>query len=143
MIVSFDTPKKQRKKRKDAGLRKPFTPTKEARRAATIKYELSNPDVVMLNRARHRAKKRGWEFNIERHDIVIPDICPVLKIPLVVHKEGKPGYHHDSPSLDRIDNSKGYVKGNIRVISNKANLLKSNASIEDMRLILEDMESRL
>ena len=60
-------------------------------------------------------------------------------IPLVLtiyHYEGVLG--DDSPSLDRIVSSLGYVKGNIRVISYKANRVKSNATLEELRKVYED-----
>lgn len=44
-----------------------------------------------------------------------------------------------SPSLDRLDSSKGYVKGNVRVISKRANQLKNNATVEEMRMVLADL----
>ena len=55
----------------------------------------------ILSRAKSRAAKRGLEFNLTIEDIIIPAICPVFKKPIVV------------PSIDRIDSSKGYVRGNI------------------------------
>lgn len=63
----------------------------------------------------------------ELSDIQIPELCPVFKTPMV------------SPSLDRIDSSKGYVKGNVRVISKRANQLKSNATVEEMEMVLADL----
>lgn len=83
----------------------------------------------MLARAKSRAKERGIDINITIEDIVIPNSCPVLGIPLVVHK-GKSGTNWDSPSLDKIDPEKGYVKGNIMIISSLANSMKYNASKE-------------
>lgn len=47
-----------------------------------------------------------------------------------------------SPSLDRIDSSKGYVKGNVRVISARANMLKNNATVEELTLVLKDLKRR-
>lgn len=83
----------------------------------------------MLESARHRAKKRGIEFSITTDDIVIPERCPLLGIPLLRHT----GYRSDSnPSLDRIDNSKGYVPGNVQVISLRANRLKSDATLAEL-----------
>ena len=45
---------------------------------------------------------------------------------------GKPGGKMNSPSLDRMDNSKGYVKGNVQVISHKANSMKFSASKDEL-----------
>lgn len=84
----------------------------------------------LYNAAKSRAAMRGREFNIELSDVVIPAQCPVLKISM------------DSPSIDRIDSSKGYIKGNIRVISKRANTLKNNATTEELALVLQDARSR-
>lgn len=77
--------------------------------------------------AQSRAVKNDLEFNILESDIIVPEICPILEIPIFA---GDKDNYANSPSLDRIDNSKGYVKDNIRVISMKANTMKSNASKE-------------
>ena len=71
-------------------------------------------------------------------DIVVPDVCPVLGIP-IQKNHGHQGYFDDSPSVDRIIPELGYTKGNVRVISNRANLLKNNAKIEELELVLEDL----
>ena len=98
----------------------------------------SNQDRVLLKNARCRARKSGIEFNIEAEDVVIPKKCPVLGITL--EKFNKPGGHHASPTIDRIDPSKGYVKGNVRVISMRANRMKSDANIENVKALLEYLE---
>jgi hypothetical protein len=70
-------------------------------------------------------------------DLDIPEYCPVLGCKL---KLGYGKKLYSSPSIDRIDNSKGYIKGNVRVISHRANQLKSNMSVEEARLVLKDLE---
>jgi len=85
----------------------------------------------MHQRAKQRSKELGRDFNIEVSDIVIPDVCPVLGIPLNMNC-GRSGAYRNSPSLDRIDNTKGYVKGNIQVISQLANAMKCHASNEEL-----------
>lgn len=82
----------------------------------------------MLIRAKNRAKKRGLEFNILKEDLSIPEKCPILLIPIIVGGDLKA----NSPSLDRIDTNKGYIVGNVRVISNKANACKSDLSAEQI-----------
>ena len=84
----------------------------------------------MLAGARRRASLKGIDFNITEEDIVIPPICPILEVPLVI---GTKDNYEYSPSLDRIDNSKGYIKGNIQVISKKANSMKNSATLGELK----------
>ena len=90
----------------------------------------------MLNRSKSRAKQKGFEHNIELNDIKIPDNCPLLEIPLI---KGKKSVQENSPTLDRIDSSKGYIKGNVWVISYKANTIKSNATPEELLRIATNL----
>ena len=89
-----------------------------------------NHEKAILLRAKQRAKQKDFEFNLEAVDIVIPLKCPILDIEIV--RNTNSSVKANSPSLDRIDNTKGYVKGNIMVISNKANTMKNNASPEEL-----------
>lgn len=89
------------------------------------------PEKRMLARAKGRAKERGHEFDLELSDIHIPTHCPVLGIELVAHK-GRSGGNPNSPALDRVDNNKGYVKGNVMVVSHRANMMKVDASPEEL-----------
>ncbi len=82
--------------------------------------------VRLWRSARARAKRDNIEFNIEIEDIVVPAKCPIFGVPLVQ------GNRRWAPSLDRIVNAKGYVVGNVAVISNKANSLKSDATCEQL-----------
>ncbi len=90
----------------------------------------------MFRRAKARAKERGLEFNLDHSDISIPTHCPVLGFELVCHK-GRSGGNPNSPALDRIDNSKGYVKGNVMVVSHRANMMKVDASPEELVMFAE------
>ena len=63
-----------------------------------------SPEVRMYRRSKTRAKERGVEFTIDKEDIYIPEVCPILGVPLVV-KSGSSGGSNNSPALDRIDNS--------------------------------------
>ena len=51
------------------------------------------------------------------------------------------GNKRESPSLDRFIPEDGYIKGNVVWISGKANSMKSDASIEEVRLLYEWMNS--
>lgn len=94
----------------------------------------------MMYLAIGRARKRGLEFSITESDISIPEFCPILGIPLSV---GIGKATANSPSLDRIDNTKGYVPGNVVVVSFKANTIKNNATVEELRKVLKFYEARL
>lgn len=90
----------------------------------------ANPERNLWRGARDRALRDGLDFNIEISDIFIPEFCPILSIKLARFDR------KTAPSLDRIDNSKGYVKGNVRVISNRANIMKGDMLIDDMERLL-------
>ena len=87
----------------------------------------------LYNSAKRRAKNKGYDFNIELEDVVVPEFCPVLGIKLC---NGDGVAIDSSYSLDRIDTSIGYVKGNVVVVSYKVNTMKSNGTIEDMEKIV-------
>lgn len=78
-----------------------------------------------------RCRKVGIEFDLKEEDIVMPDVCPVLGIKL---EKGSGSIQNASPSFDRIDPSKGYVKGNIQILSVKANAMKRDATPEELRM---------
>ena len=61
-------------------------------------------------------------------------MCPVFNIKL------NTGNRLNSPTLDRIDNNLGYVKGNIKIISSKANRLKNNGTLEEFKKIIDYIE---
>ncbi len=94
---------------------------------------VKDPRKQMLVNAKSRAKLHKLDFNLSLKDIIIPKICPVLGIPIEVTK----GQTYNSPSLDRLIPSKGYVKNNVQVISWRANDLKKNATIEELEKVLQ------
>ena len=87
----------------------------------------------LLNNARGRSKRKFIEFSIDRDDINIPNVCPYLKTKFVF------GDYNTSMSLDRIDPNKGYVKGNIQVISSKANRMKNTATKNELILFAKEI----
>ena len=98
------------------------------------KWAARNIEHNLLNAARRTAKVKGLPFNIVLSDIVIPAACPVLGIEL--QRVGG-ARTHNSPSIDRIVPSLGYVKGNVIVVSWRANRLKADASREELRKLFE------
>lgn len=103
---------------------------------AQDKYRKSNPLKYMLNATKRRATHRGQEFNLDISDIIIPKICPLLGLALD-HLSPDLACH---PSIDRYDNSKGYVKGNVWVISLRANILKNNATADELYRLAENLK---
>lgn len=108
-------------------------------------YLAQDPRVKLLNAARARAKSKGIEFSLTIDDIVIPETCPVLDIPLfpTVGQGMKPPTElPNSPSIDRIDNSKGYVRDNICIISMRANHVKKDSTAEELELVVKYMRDK-
>jgi len=105
------------------------------RRKYYIKYAHLHPEKYMMASIRGRAKDRGIECTIQESDIVIPETCPYLGIKLLAQTSqgnGKGKTLPNSASVDRIDPTKGYVQGNIQVISHLANRMKSNATLDQL-----------
>ena len=93
----------------------------------------------MVYEARKRAKKFGLDCTITPKDIVIPEFCPILGLKL---ERGKVDKNRDNtPSLDRVFPEKGYVPGNIAVMSYRANRIKNNGTAAEHRLIADWMDS--
>ena len=101
--------------------------------------ENSNTKQRIFYRVKSRAKRNGIDFTIDEADIKVPETCPILGMVLDVLPGKGSGYHPTSPSLDRINPAYGYVKGNVRVISARANLLKNNATSAELKLVLADL----
>ena len=99
-----------------------------------------DPRGRMVATAKYRAKKYGLPFSLTKHDFVIPDVCPLLGIP--INKVGSKRTDN-SPSLDKIDPAKGYTTGNVWVISDKANRMKQNMSVELLRHFADKIEQHL
>ena len=90
----------------------------------------------ILKRSRLRAERMGVEFNLEKEDIVIPSVCPIFGIPLFI---GHKCSSDNSPSIDRIDNTKGYTPDNIWIISSKANRMKTTSSLEELEILVSKL----
>ena len=136
--------------------------TKEAKRLYDIEYRKKNKEkrseqnkdwyqsyrkVKFTNEPQHylwyvartRSRQNGAEFTITKEDIVIPKICPILGLELV---KGN-GYLPNAMSLDRVDNEKGYIPGNVRVISRKANIMKSDLTIDLLEKIINYIKNKI
>jgi hypothetical protein len=106
--------------------------TKSVRKARQL-----NPAKLLLKSAKNRAKQKGIPFNITEEDIPIPEFCPILKVKI----ELEPFRHRHGPSIDRKIPSLGYVKGNVAVISMRANLMKRNYTLDFFEAVVAYLRS--
>lgn len=90
----------------------------------------------MLKAAKQRAKQQNVPFGLTENDFEIPVYCPVLGT-LLSRSLGSKGPGHNSPTLDRIIPSRGYVPGNVVVISNRANRAKNDLSADELRALAD------
>lgn len=100
-----------------------------------------DPRAKMLSAAKKRAALKGVPFDLGLGDIAIPEICPLLGVTLAV---GAKTICDASPSLDRIHNDAGYVRGNIIVVSYAANRAKGALCADQLlklALNLKELES--
>jgi hypothetical protein len=109
----------------------------EKYRSYGLAYRSKNPERYLIQHAKHRAKKNGLMFDLEEGDLHLPEFCPVLGIKLEWGVGKRASANHNSPSLDRIVPERGYTKGNVMVISNRANHLRNNATAEELRLVAD------
>jgi len=111
----------------------------------TAHYRKDNPVLVqtanMVKNARQRAKDKNLAFNIDNDFVrsITPSHCPIFntKLEWSLQRGNGPRSLPNSPSLDRIDPERGYVKGNVWIISYRANQIKSDASHEELKLVTE------
>ena len=95
------------------------------------KQDPNNIIKYLLRYAKSRADKRGLDFDLTPKDIVLPEICPIMKMPFIANDK-KYAY-----SLDRIDSTRGYTKDNVWVISLIANSMKWTSTHEERKLFAQ------
>ena len=106
------------------------------------RWARENPDKMLQSRLRNgaqtRARALGVPFNLKISDIVVPDTCPVFGLKLEKNKDRQ---RDNSPTLDRTVPELGYVVGNVKVISYKANCIKSFGTAEEHRAVANYMDA--
>lgn len=88
---------------------------------------------------------KGIEFDIKPEDLVMPKRCPLLGVELIMYTDTQTS-HEDKDklwSIDRRDPSKGYVKGNVWIVSYRANQIKSDATLEELETIARNLRIEL
>ena len=96
-----------------------------------------HPNYLLFHSLKTRAKALGILFELEMDDIIIPEVCPLLGIPIIKCSGD------NSPSVDRLYPERGYIPSNIKVISMKANRIKNDATLEEMLLLTENLPKYL
>ena len=112
-----------------------YEENKEQLKAAQKAKYRANPLKYLIYAAKARAEKLGLDFNLSEANTRMPDVCPAFKKPFVV------GDRNLAPSIDRIDPRKGYVVGNVAIISFRANRLKMNASLAELKQLVAWLET--
>ena len=100
----------------------------------------NNPALRLINSTKKTAKVKGIEHNLLPEDLILPEYCPLLEIK-IDYSAGN-GKNMYNPSVDRIDSSKGYVKGNVEVMSSLANIMKNKATIEQLKTFAKNILER-
>lgn len=91
----------------------------------------------MIRQIKYSAKRRNIEFDLTYEDIKLPRYCPLLELKLDYESKNASNPLH--PSIDRIDNTKGYIKDNIIVLSRQANAMKNEATSEQLRTFSKNL----
>lgn len=104
-------------------------------------YYKKNYARIVVSNALNRAVNRDLPFNIDESDIIIPTHCPLLGIEIKINYSGK--RQNNSPTLDRFIPELGYIKGNVWMISWKANRIKSDLNKEELKMFCENVLKRL
>ena len=95
----------------------------------------------MWSQAQGRAKAKGLIFDLDIEDCAIPEICPILGIPIIQIPRGEKiagrKRSPNSPSTHRINPRGGYTKDNVLIVSWMANDLIKNGSLEEFQRIVQ------
>lgn len=119
-------------------------PTYREKRCSGEKAYRRTPKALksrLLSYSKKRAKQKNIEHNITEDDIELPEYCPIFKN-MKLESNSKT-IKDNSYTIDRIDPKKGYVRGNVKVISSKANRLKNNMSLEEILLLAEYIKENI
>ena len=117
-----------------------FKSLQQSQLRSSHKYKKDDPRIGMYRNAKSRAIRKNLPFEITVEDIIIPDVCPLLEIPLLRVKEKNAA---SNPSLDRIIPCLGYIPSNIQVISYRANMLKRDCQLKELQMLVTNWEKQL
>ena len=99
--------------------------------AAQKKVDEERPFYRKAIRKKTECKSLGIDYDLSEDYLksIWTGICPILSVPIDIKASKQDTY---SPHLDRVDPTKGYVKGNVQWLSGRANRLKNNITIYEL-----------
>ena len=108
-------------------------------KAREKKWRESNRLQSLIYSTKQTAKKKGLNHDISIEDLIQVEMCPLTGILI---DWGCSGRHLSNPSIDRIDPSKGYVKGNVEIMSCLGNSMKNAATREQLVYFAKEILKR-
>jgi hypothetical protein len=111
----------------------------------------TNPDIslivadIMCQHSKGSAKSRDLDFDLDARDLLpLPTHCPILGFELSYKgrlsryskETDNSGPNDFSASIDRIDPDQGYLRGNVVIVSNRANVVKSDLHLTELKKIV-------
>lgn len=91
----------------------------------------------IIRNSKYCAKRRNIPFDLKYTDFELPEVCPILGLKLE-YGVGTDGNSPCHATLDRIDNTKGYIPGNVMIISRLANTMKNEANFEQLQAFINN-----
>lgn len=113
------------------------------KKAAEKAWRERNKIKCVWQHLRGKAKRQKLDFNLEVSDLLPMlslEVCPVFEYRLANHNNK--GDQDMKASVDRIDPTRGYTKDNIRFISGRANRIKSDASLVELKALVNWLEQK-
>lgn len=107
------------------------------------KVRLKTPEYARWHDAKSRSAKAGLPFNIEISDCIAPPLCPICAREFVRSNDTQNRTRKASPSLDKVDPTLGYVKGNVLVVCLECNKRKQDNSPDGLRKLADKFEAAL
>jgi hypothetical protein len=118
---------------------KKSTSVRDYDRAAPLEEYRGTKAYRLYYSSKSRSKKYGLPFDLDVHYIQdlldVGDVCPLLGVP---YDDGK-----YTQSLDKIIPELGYTKGNVWIVSYRANSIKNDASLEELQRLTKALEAKL
>lgn len=121
-----------------------YDKNKSVRNKQKTEYNRNDPTSNALSNCKRRAKELGVDCTITLEYLrsIWTDTCPIFGYKLSVNNKEDGSFQWNSFSIDRIDNTKGYIEGNVQIISNRANILKRDASIQELKQLVNYLEQQ-